>query len=113
MKKIILEIPGFIFYLYEVYNFFTVPKIVSIYDGSSEIFFLRLIILLLALPLLYLFRLAYYFDWGGVLSSALSGIFKFDSKNTFFQVKLFYYAIYILLSILLFFKAVDYIYKFL
>lgn len=45
IKKLVLEISGFIFYLYELYNFFTVPKTISIYDGSSEIFFLRFITL--------------------------------------------------------------------
>ncbi len=112
IKKLGLEISGFGFYLYELYIFFHHPQVVSIYDGSMEIYLIRFIMLLLALPLLYLFRIAYFFDWGDTLSYFLSGVFKFENANTFFQVKLFYYAIYTLLSILLFLEAIDYIYKF-
>jgi hypothetical protein len=109
-KKIILEISGFVFYLYELHSFFYNPQI--IYDGSAEVYFLKLIFLLLALPLLYLFRIAYFFDWGDALSSFLSGVFKFEDSNTFFQVKLFYFAIYGILSVLLFFEFIEYISKF-
>ncbi len=73
----------------------------------------------MALPLLYIFRLADFFDQKCVLSNFISSVFKVDYENTFsddenqfLQVKLFYYAIYILFSILLFFETIDYIYKF-
>lgn len=103
IKKIILEISGFIFYLYELYKFYTVPQRFSIYDFSSEILYLKFIMLLFALPLLYIFRLADFFDWGDVLDK--------DNNSNYLQVKMFYYAINIILFIFLFFEAVEYIYK--
>lgn len=112
INKLFLELAGFIFYLYELYKFFHYSESFST-NGSVEIYFLRLVMLFLALPLLYLFRVAYFFDCGDALCLFLSGLFKFENENTFFQVKLFYNAIYILLSILLFFDALEYIYNFL
>lgn len=111
VKKLGLEISGFAFYLYELYNFFHNPQAISI-GGSAEIYYLKFIMLLVALPLLYLFRIAYFFEWGEALSYFLSSVFKFENSNTFFQVKLFYYAIWALLSILLAFEVIGYVSKF-
>lgn len=108
-NKIWLEFSGFIFYLYELYNFFYHPPIVSMYDGTLEIFYLKSVLLLLALPLLYLFRIAYFFDWEETLSHFLSMAFNFENKNAFFQVKLFYYAINTILSILLFIEFIGFV----
>jgi hypothetical protein len=113
IKKFCFEILGLAFYFYELYNFFLNPPPVFLSDGSFEIYFLREIILLAALPLLYLFRLAYYFDWGEALSYFFSSLFKVDNSNIFFQIKLFYNATYILLSLLLFLRVISGIYRFL
>ena len=102
-KKFALEISCFIFYLYELYSFFHYPQEISLYDGSFEIFHLRLIMLLLALPLLYIYRVAYFFDLERVL---------FKEENAFMHLKLFYYAIYIILFSLLLLKIGGYVYKF-
>lgn len=104
IKKLGLEISGFVFYLYETYRLFTVP------EKIIEIFYLKLIFLLLALPLLYIFRIADFFDWGDTLSYFISSVFKVEHKNIFFQVKLFYHAIYTLLFILLLLETLNYFY---
>jgi hypothetical protein len=105
-ENLVFEIVGFGFYLFELYNFFHQPYLLSINGGIIEIYYLRFILLVLVLPLLYIFRLAYFFDWGDVLAYALSCIFKFNNQNVFFQVKLFQKLIYMLLSILLFFRII-------
>lgn len=107
-----LEVVGFGFYLYELYSFFHRSPIFSISDGSIEIYYLRFLMLAVALPLLYIFRIAYFFDFGDALSFGLSTIFKFGNSNVYFQVKLFQYSIYILLSALLFFRLAGGIYNF-
>lgn len=99
-SKIIIEISAFAFYIYEIYAFVSGPP-----ENSVAIAMLKFIMLFLALPLLYIFRIAEFFDWGGALSFFISGVFKTDPQNNFFQVKLFYYATYALLTILLIFET--------
>lgn len=100
-SKIIIEISALVFYIYEIYTFVSGPP-----EHSVAIAILKFIMLFLALPLLYIFRIAEFFDWGGALSFFISGVFKTDSHaNNFIQVKLFYYATYTLLTILLIFET--------
>lgn len=108
-KKLGLEVSGFIFYLFELYLFFHSFEYAIYSELTFYIYICRYVMLLYALPVLYLFRIAYYFDLGDALSQMLSNIYKFDNVNTFLQVKIFYYAIYVILSILLFFQALDFV----
>jgi len=105
IKKLLLEILGFAFYVYEVYRLFNVTFVIP--NDPLGVSYLRAVMIILALPLLYLFRIAYFFDLGGHLSAVLSAIFKFDDKHAFFQVKLFYYAIYACLSFLLLVEVIG------
>lgn len=100
-SKIIIEVSAFAFYIYEICVFLSGPP-----ESSVAIAMLKFIMLFLALPLLYIFRIAEFFDWGGALSFFISGVFKTDSHaNNFIQVKLFYYATYTLLIILFVFET--------
>lgn len=105
--SILLEIFGFGYYLFEFYSFFHNQQMVSLNDSSFVIFQLRLIMLIIALPLLYLFRVASFFDWDGALSNTISKMTKSENQNIFLQVKLFYHATYFLLFIILILRLFE------
>jgi hypothetical protein len=112
LKKLGVEIAGFIFYLFELYIFLHPSKYGYVIDSELTyyIYLCRFVFLLFALPLFYLFRIAYYFDLEDALTHFLSVIYDFDNKNGFLQVKVFYYGIYVILSILLLLQAVDWVF---
>lgn len=108
-KRIKIEVVGLIFYIYELHNFLYHQQ-TSMYDGSFEIALLKMVLLLFALPVLYFFRVANFFGWGGALSFFFSGAVD---DSAFFQVKLFYRATYFLLSVLLFAEFLKYMHDYL
>ena len=95
IQNAIGELVGFLYYIYELYVFLISPTQISVIDSSVILFSLRFTMLLFALPLLYLFRMGYYFDWASI------------NDNDFVQVKMFYYSVYVVLTLLLIFRAVD------
>ena len=107
IKKITFEIFGFSFYLFEIYRFFHLGPIVFQTEGEFLVHYIKILLLFLALPLLYVYRIAYFFGWEDVFSYFLSTSFKVDTRNNYFQIKLFYNTVYILYSILLFFELLG------
>jgi hypothetical protein len=91
LKQFTLDIIGFLFYLYEIWQFHN-SELIFAADGSTEIYVARFILLYISLPLLYLFRIAAFFDEDETLANFLSGLLKFENAGTYMQVKLFYYA---------------------
>lgn len=92
MKKIEIEILGFFFYLFALYLFFHYPQEYSTYDDSYIMYSLKFIMLVVALPVLYIYQLAYYFNFEYLLPF-------FNQPNTQFEAKLFYNTINILIII--------------
>lgn len=99
MKKLVIEVLGFLFYLYSLYMFFHYPQEYSIYNDSFFIYHLKLIMLVLALPVLYIYQLAYHFNFEDYL--------PFNQSNTQFQVKLFYYTTNFLIIIFLILEVIN------
>lgn len=100
MKKLTVEMLGFIFYLLALYLFFHYPQEYSTYNDSYLIYPLKFIMLVVALPVLYIYQLAYHFSFEHYLPF-------FNNSTTQFEAKLFYYIINILLTILFVFEVID------
>ena len=90
-RAVIAELTGIGFYAYELYQFFHHPWLVGSYD-ELVIRYLQFLILTLALPLIYLCRLAELFVGGNSIHHFLSGHNSSDHGSTFFQIKFFYYT---------------------
>lgn len=110
-SRLLLEIAGFAFYLYEVYSEWFYGEDVFITDDYFLLHYLKIFTLFIVLPLLYLFRIAYYFDWEESLSDFLSNVFKFENVHVHLQVKLVYYAIQIAVLGLVFFEIFERMYS--
>lgn len=116
-KKLFLEIGGFIFYLYELYSFFHYPIDGYIYDGSPEIWALRLALLLIAFPILYIFRISYLLGWGDAFSWFLASlnteegepIVSPGEEATGMAIGI---SINFLLGILILFRLINFAYRF-
>ncbi|OGZ27720.1 MAG: hypothetical protein A2365_03700 [Candidatus Nealsonbacteria bacterium RIFOXYB1_FULL_40_15] len=106
-RELFFEIVGFCFYLFELRSFLTSPQEVSLMDSTIFIYSLKSILLLIALPLLYIFRIAYFLGLEEAISYAFSIAFKFKNENTYLQVKIFYYFIYIFLSTILVIRFLE------
>jgi len=106
-KKIIFEIAGFSFYLFEIFRFFHQEPIVIPGQNDFLIFYIKILFLFFALPLLYIFRIASFLGWEDVFSYFLSASFKTDNKSNYFQIKLFYNSVYVIYTILLFFELLG------
>jgi hypothetical protein len=115
--RLTAEIAGFAFYLYELYSFFHTPITGYIYDGSPEIWALRLALLLIAFPILYLFRISYLLGWGDAFSWFLASLNTEEGDSvdspgeeaTGLGISI---CINFLLGILIIFRLVNYFYKF-
>jgi hypothetical protein len=116
-KRLALELAGFAFYLYELYIFFHSPITGFIYDGSPEIFVLRMILLLVAFPVLYIFRFSYLFGWGDAFAWFLASLTAKEEdpvispgeEITGFEISI---IINILLGVLIFFRVINFAYNF-
>ena len=114
-KKFFLEIGGFGFYLYELYSFFHTPISGYIYDGSPEIWALRLALLLFAFPILYIFRISYLLGWGDAFSWFLASLSTEEGDSvespgeeaTGLEINI---IINMLLGVLIFFRLVNFFY---
>ncbi len=104
MEKIGKEILRFSFYLFALFLFFHYPQEYSIYNDSFWIYHLKFIMLVISLPVLYIYQLAYYFNFEDYL--------PFNQSNTQFQVKLFYYTTNILITIFFILEFADKIFNF-
>lgn len=110
LRQASFEIIGFIFYLYELHRFFTVDHAVSFENSSLIVYGLRLVTLLLALPLLYAFRISKFFDAEDAFAFFLASICKLEnSSQEFIQVEMFYYLLYGILAFFAFIDILDYI----
>ncbi len=78
--RITAELAGFVFYLYELYSFFHTPITGYIWDGSPEIFALRLVLLVIAFPILYLFRISYLLGWGDAFAYFLASLWTEEGE---------------------------------
>lgn len=116
-KRLTLELAGFIFYLYELYSFFHYPQVGYIFDGSPEIFFLKLVLLLVAFPILYFFRISYLLGWGDAFSWFLASLNAEEGEPIISPGEEATYSgiviiINFLLGILIFFRLVNFAYIF-
>lgn len=100
----VLDIAGFLFYLFEVYIFFHEPTTVLYTEGDFFIYFFKIIILFLALPSLYIFRIFSFFGLEDAFSYFITSILKSNNANNEFQIKLFYRTTYLLLLVLMLFR---------
>jgi len=116
-KKLLLEIGGFGFYVYELYSFFHYPTGGYIYDGSPEIWALRLALLLFAFPILYFFRFSQLAGWGDAFSWFLASLSTEEGDSvvspgeeaTSFEITI---IINFLLGVLIIFRLINLFYKF-
>jgi hypothetical protein len=115
-KKFFLEIGGFGFYLYELYSFFHYPIDGYIYDGSPEIWALRLALLLFVFPILYIFRISYLLGWGDAFSWFLASLNTEEGnliespgeEATGLEITM---VVNFLLGILIFFRLINLAYR--
>jgi hypothetical protein len=116
--RLTAEVAGFAFYLYELYIFFHSPLTGFIYDGSPEIFVLRIILLLIAFPILYFFRFSYLLGWGDAFSWFLASLNTEEGETVVSPGEEATYVaigiiINVLLGVLIFFRFVNLAYRFL
>lgn len=105
-KNIVIEISGFLFFLYEFWHF-SQTEFIYATDGSMEIYFVRFVLLYIALPVLYLFQIATFLGIEESVAHILSVIFKFENSHTYTQIKMFYHVTIFLLLILVILKGVE------
>jgi hypothetical protein len=108
LDRIGMEIAGFCFYLWSFYHFFHSPHTIGFDDTSYAIATLQFLMLVIALPLLYIFRIADFFEWGeGLADFISSAIGSDDAATEYFQVKLFQRFIYAILLVLILIDTVE------
>jgi len=81
-NKLLIEILGFFFYLYELYVFLYYPQYYSIQDWSFAIYSFRFALVLIVLPLLYLYRVAAFFGLEPGLTQILTRSSRLQHNNT-------------------------------
>jgi hypothetical protein len=112
VKYLLLEILGFIFYLYELARFldakmyFEAGNTLAATGMGMEEYGAKFAVLLVALPFLYLYRIANFFHPEDIVFGVLSHKYKFHHSHVEEQLKLFYYATFGLLAVLAFVRII-------